>query len=75
MTIHRLDARGLVCPLPVLKARKILLSLPPGDELHVMADDKRAPADFELFCKDSGHAVTVVTQNNDIFEIHVKRSV
>ena len=50
-----LDARGLSCPLPVLKARKRLLALPPGGRLRVLATDPKAPADFRLFCGEAGH--------------------
>ena len=38
MMEHFLDARGLICPLPVLKARKVLLSLQPGDTLRVSTE-------------------------------------
>lgn len=72
--IRKLDARGLICPLPVLKARKILLSLPPGEVLHVLVDDARAPGDFKLFCAESGHTLIEVLQQEKDFEIKVKAS-
>jgi tRNA 2-thiouridine synthesizing protein A len=50
-----LDARGLLCPLPVLKARKRLMALPPGGVLRVLADDPAARVDFPHFCAESGH--------------------
>ena len=50
-----LDARGLICPLPVLRARKILMALPPGAVLEVHATDPAASADFEAFCETTGH--------------------
>lgn len=52
-----LDATGLLCPLPVLKARKRLLALPPGGVLRVIADDPAARIDIPHFCAEQGHAL------------------
>lgn len=52
-----LDARGLLCPLPVLKARKRLLALPPGGVLRVLADDPAALVDIPHFCAEQHHAL------------------
>jgi tRNA 2-thiouridine synthesizing protein A len=52
-----LDARGLTCPLPVLKARKRLMGLAPGERLLVLATDPKAPEDFRAFCAEAGHAL------------------
>ncbi|MEM7545661.1 MAG: sulfurtransferase TusA family protein [Pseudomonadota bacterium] len=54
MTDH-LDARGLLCPLPVLKARKRLQPLKSGDVLEVLADDPAAIVDVPHFCAEQGH--------------------
>ncbi|MBY6055118.1 sulfurtransferase TusA family protein [Leisingera daeponensis] len=50
-----LDAIGLLCPLPVLKARKRLKSLQPGQVLELLADDPAAVIDVPHFCNESGH--------------------
>lgn len=50
-----LDARGLRCPLPVLKARKALLALAAGERLYVEATDPMAAVDFPHFCGEHGH--------------------
>lgn len=52
---HTLDARSLLCPLPVLKARKRLKSLQPGDMLELWADDPAAIVDVPHFCGEAGH--------------------
>ena len=52
-----LDTRGLLCPLPVLKARKRLQALAPGALLRVLADDPAARVDFPHFCAEQGHAL------------------
>ena len=46
-----LDVRGLSCPLPVLKARKVLKRLGPGTTLAVLATDPAAVIDFRHFCE------------------------
>lgn len=51
------DARGLICPLPVLKAIKCLRRLPSGSLVQVRATDPRAPAELSLFCREHGHTL------------------
>lgn len=53
--IHKYDARGLKCPIPVLKARKLIKELAAGDILEVDATDLGAPKDFVHFCAVTGH--------------------
>ncbi len=55
--IHDLDARGLLCPLPVLKARKRLKDLPAGGLLRLTADDPAAVIDVPHFCAEAGHTL------------------
>ena len=50
-----LDATGLLCPLPVLRARKRLMALTPGSVLQVLADDPAAIVDVPHFCAEAGH--------------------
>ncbi|MGH6945426.1 MAG: sulfurtransferase TusA family protein [Geminicoccaceae bacterium] len=50
-----LDARGLKCPLPVLRARKAMQRVAPGGVLRVLATDPGAVKDFRAFCKATGH--------------------
>ena len=52
-----LDVRGLLCPLPVLKARKRLLDMPSGAELTVVATDPMAAIDMPHFCHEQGHTL------------------
>ncbi len=65
-----LDARGLKCPLPVLKAEKALEALAPGATLVVQATDPMAKVDIPLYCRQRGHACTVGGENGELrFEI------
>ncbi|WP_090205554.1 sulfurtransferase TusA family protein [Yoonia litorea] len=52
-----LDAKGLLCPLPVLKARKRLMALQSGQILRVEADDPAAVIDIPHFCQEAGHTL------------------
>jgi tRNA 2-thiouridine synthesizing protein A len=53
---QELDARGLLCPLPVLKARKRLQGMSSGQVLRVLATDPAAVVDVPHFCAEAGHA-------------------
>ena len=63
--IHDLDARGLLCPLPVLKARKRLRDLAQGDVLRMHADDPAARIDVPHFCNESGNILRGVFDQSD----------
>ena len=52
-----LDARGLLCPLPVLKAAKRMRAMAPGRVLRLLADDPAAVVDVPHFCAEQGHAL------------------
>lgn len=52
---EEIDAAGLLCPLPVLKARKRLLAMPPGSVLRLIATDPAAVVDVPHFCAEAGH--------------------
>ena len=54
-----IDARGLKCPLPVLKMEKRLAELPPGATLIVLATDPMARIDIPLHCRQNGHACSL----------------
>ena len=53
------DARGLRCPLPVIRLARLAAALPPGRRVLVWATDPAAVADIPAWCRMRGHAVTV----------------
>lgn len=59
-----LDAKGLLCPLPVLKARKRLAALQSGQVLRMLADDPAAVVDVPHFCAEAGH--DLVAREDDV---------
>ena len=60
-----LDAIGLLCPLPVLKARKRLTMLPEGAVLRLIADDPAAIVDVPHFCAEQGHELLETAQGEN----------
>jgi tRNA 2-thiouridine synthesizing protein A len=68
-----LDATGLTCPMPLLKAKKALNELPPGALLRVVATDPGSVRDFEVFSKQSGNALLETTQANGRFEYLLRK--
>lgn len=52
-----LDAKGLNCPLPILKAKKALTALPQDAVLEIHATDPGAVKDFEAFCRSTGNTL------------------
>ena len=67
-----IDARGLLCPLPVLKLRKRLKSLGPGEEIAMQADDPAAVIDVPHFCAEAGHAL-LATAEEDGAQVYLIR--
>jgi tRNA 2-thiouridine synthesizing protein A len=71
---HILDAKGLKCPLPVLRARKAMKEVPPGGTLIVLATDPGAPKDFEAFARATGHALVSSTEVDGVYTFELKRA-
>jgi len=69
-----LDAIGLLCPLPVLKARKRLQALASGQILRVLADDPAAIIDFPHFCLETGHVLLAQNQNGAQLEFLLQKA-
>ena len=67
-----LDARGLICPLPVLKARKRLQGMAPGAVLRILATDPAAVIDVPHFCAESGHDL-VATGEEGAAQVYLVR--
>ena len=69
-----LNARGLQCPLPVLRARKALLALAPGTVLLLEATDPAAWDDVPAFCAEAGHELRSRDRSSDgLMTFHIKR--
>ncbi|MDR3472983.1 MAG: sulfurtransferase TusA family protein [Devosia sp.] len=69
-----LDAKGLNCPLPILKAKKALKDMAPDATLEVLATDPGAVADFAAFCRATGNQLVESSQDANIFRFVIKRT-
>ena len=67
---EELDARGLDCPMPLLKAKRALNGMQGGEILRVLATDKGSVRDFEVFARQSGNPLISSEEQDGVF-IHV----
>ena len=67
MNTVTLDTSGLNCPLPVLKAKKAIKDLQPGDTLIVLATDPASSIDFNHFCHISGNTLFSNSEKDGVF--------
>jgi len=68
-----LDTRGLICPLPVLKARKRLQTMAAGDVLRLLADDPVAVIDVPNFCNEAGHGLLAAQKEQDAHVFMIRK--
>ncbi len=68
-----IDARGLNCPLPVLKLRKRLKDLQPGAVVELLATDRAALKDVPSFCRAQGYALLAVCEEPGILRFRVRK--
>ena len=73
MTETTLDVKGMSCPLPVLRANRALRSLDAGDRLRVLATDRAAVADFQAFCRETGHALIAQGEEAGVFSFTIRK--
>ena len=68
-----LDARGLNCPLPILKAKKALADMTTGQVLRVIATDPGSVRDFQAFAKQTGNDLLEQSEENREFVFFMRR--
>ncbi|MGB7503705.1 MAG: sulfurtransferase TusA family protein [Azonexus sp.] len=68
-----LDAKGLNCPLPILRTKKILSEMEPGQVLRVQATDPGSVKDFAAFSKQTANELVEQQEVNGVFEYYLKR--
>lgn len=73
MADKKLDATGLNCPLPILKAKKAIGEVPPGGTLEVLSTDPGSVPDFAAFCKQAKHELLEQTEAAGVFRFLIKR--
>ena len=74
MNVNReLDARGLHCPLPILKAKKALADMETGEVLKITATDAGSVRDFQAFARQTGNELVGQESINDEFIHYLRR--
>ena len=74
MADHTLDAKGLNCPLPILKARKALKDVPAGGTLEILATDPGSVADFEAFCRTTGNEILEQSEEGGVYRFLLRKT-
>ncbi len=69
-----LDAKGLNCPLPVLRTKVILNRMQPGQVLRVEATDPHATIDFQAYCARTGHEILSISESDGVITFIIRRA-
>ncbi|PAF16687.1 sulfurtransferase TusA family protein [Terribacillus saccharophilus] len=69
-----LDAKGLACPMPIVKTKKTINELNAGDVLEVHATDKGAKADLSAWAKSGGHELLKDTEEAGVLKFWIKKA-
>ncbi len=67
------DAKNLNCPLPILRCKKGLSDMLPNQTLKIMTTDPGSVKDFEAFCKQTGHVLLELDEQEDAFTFYIKK--
>ena len=68
-----LDARGMNCPLPILRARKALNEMSEGEVLRIVATDPGSVKDFQAFCNQTGNALVTQSASEKEFTFFIRK--
>ena len=69
-----LDAKGLNCPLPILKAKKALKEVAAGGTLEILATDPGAVADFQAFCRTTGNELVEHSEEGGVYKFLLRKT-
>lgn len=72
MADQTLDAKGLNCPLPILKTKKMIKGMTSGQTLEVMATDPGSIADMTAFCNQTGNELVSQSNQGDVYTFEIK---
>ncbi|WP_394219234.1 sulfurtransferase TusA family protein [Halobacillus trueperi] len=69
-----LDAKGLACPMPIVKTKKTMKDIEAGQVLEIQATDKGSKADLEAWAKSAGHQYLGTIEEGDVLKHYVRKS-
>ena len=70
---HFLDLQGLMCPMPLLKAKQALNRMDPAQTLGVLATDPGSERDFQVFAQQSGHELLYCSVHGDVYAYTIRK--
>lgn len=73
-TAKTLDARGLTCPLPILRTKKAISSLEPGQVLEILATDPGSVKDLDAFCRQTGHELLSSNEADGAYLFQIRKN-
>ncbi|MGI9406536.1 MAG: sulfurtransferase TusA family protein [Hyphomicrobiaceae bacterium] len=73
MNTTTLDTTGLICPLPLLRAKEAIKDVPTGACLEVLATDPGTTSDFETFCEITGHTMLKQSEADGVLRFLIKK--
>ena len=73
-SLHTLDARGLNCPLPILRTKKTLAGLQSGDVLEILATDPGSVRDLTSFCGQTGHEMLSSEAAESMYRFRIRKA-
>lgn len=66
------DCTGDFCPMPIIRARKAITNLAPGQILEIIATDPGSQGDFKAFAKNTGHELVHETDENGVYKYYLR---
>ena len=73
MATETLDTKGLNCPMPILKAKRAMKGLGPGDTLEIEATDPGSVKDFEAFCRATGNELLETGEDSGVYHFLLRK--
>lgn len=70
---QELDARGLMCPLPILRTKQSLSTMSSGEVLKIVATDPGSVIDFQVFAEQTGNALLAMTETTEEFTFFLRK--
>lgn len=74
MADKTIDAKGMNCPIPILKAKKGIGEVPVGGTLEILSTDPGSVADFAAFARTTGHALVEQSEDAGVYRFLLKRA-
>lgn len=71
---HELDARGLNCPLPILRAKKAINGMATGEVIRILATDPGSVKDMEAFCQQTGNSLVSSANEGESFVFLIEKN-